>query len=317
MRIRVLGAGAVGSLLGALATEAGHEVTFTGSAEAMRQLAGRGLRVILPERWLCLPKVNTAAAPAARRPPELTIVALKRHQLKELGQTPAFPSSGLRLVLNGELPGPPEDGESLRGFTLFTAVMLQHGEVELASRKSVLILPRHDALRALARDWKAGGIEVAETDAPEPVGTSFFLWQLLFLPVALCHSTLAHFLAEEAGRRVALGVLEEGLAICRRLGLKTARLPQHDPQELVQRLRRRPEEFARGGQVPDRAFNALLQSLLRGRKTEVRELNEKLVRLAAEAGVDPHWNWRLVRRLSRVTQVGFFRSPAELVQALN
>lgn len=315
MRIRILGAGAVGGLLGALAAEAGHEVTFTGSAEAMRQLAARGLRVILPERWLCLPKVNTAVAPAARRPPELTIVALKRHQLKELGQTPAFPSSGLRLVLNG--PGLPGDGESLQGFTLLTAVMLQPGEVELASRKSVLILPRHDALRALARDWKAGGIEVAETDSPEPVATSFFLWQLLFLPVALCHSTLAHFLAEEAGRRVALGVLEEGLAVCRRLGLKTARLPQHDPQELVQLLHRRPEEFVRGGQVPDRGFNALLQSLLRGRKTEVRELNEKLVRLAAEAGVDPHWNWRLVRRLSRVTQVGFFRSPAELVQALN
>ena len=96
--------------------------------------------------------------------------------------------------------------------------MLQHGEVELASARSVLLLPRHDAVRELAASWKASGLEIVETDAPEALAGSFFLWQLLFLPAALCHSTLGHLLAAEAGREIALGVLEEGLAAFRRLG---------------------------------------------------------------------------------------------------
>ena len=136
-----------------------------------------------------------------------------------------------------------EEGRPLLGFTLLTAVMLQHGEVELASARSVLLLPRHDAVRELAACWKAAGLEITETDAPEALAESFFLWQLLFLPAALCHSTLSHLLAAEAGREIASGVLEEGLAAFRRLGRPLRKLPLHDPQELVQRLARRPEEF--------------------------------------------------------------------------
>lgn len=313
MNIRVLGAGAVGSLLGALAAEAGHDVCFTDYAEPARLLAARGLRVVLPGGWLRLPKVRTSPP---RRAPELTVVALKRAETRELLRSPLLPREGLRLVLNAD-PGdlqPPSEG-LLPGYTLLTAVMLQPGEVELASRRSVVVLPRHPALREAAKAWKAGGLECVESEDLEATGASFFLWQLLFLPVALCHSTLDHFLADEAGRRIALGVLEEGLAVFRRLGLKLGRLPLEDPQELAQRLvRGRPADFAAGGELPDRACNSLLQSLLRGQKTEVRELNERLVRLAA--GSDPRWNWRLIRKLSRVGQVGFFGSPGELLQAL-
>jgi ketopantoate reductase len=89
-----------------------------------------------------------------------------------------------------------------------------------------------------------------------------------------------------------------------------------DPQELLAVMQKRPGELAGRAARPDRAYNSLLQSILRGRKTEVRELNEKLVRMATDAGVDPRWNWRLVRKLSRVTQVGFYGSPAELCRAL-
>jgi ketopantoate reductase len=115
---------------------------------------------------------------------------------------------------------------------------------------------------------------------------------------------------------VAAGVLQEGLATLHRLGRKLRKLPFMDPQELLAVMQKRPGELAGRAARPDRAYNSLLQSILRGRKTEVRELNEKLVRMATDAGVDPRWNWRLVRKLSRVTQVGFYGSPAELCRAL-
>jgi 2-dehydropantoate 2-reductase len=310
MRVSIIGAGAVGGLLGGLAAEGGHEVCFAGSPASMRELGARGLRLILPGGRLRWRKVLTAEAAAARWRPELSIVALKRHQLRELGTLPPAARASELLVLNAE------KGRPLLGFTLLTSVMLQHGEVELASARSLLLLPRQDSVRELAACWKAAGLEIEECDAPEALAGSFFLWQLLFLPAALCHSTLAHLLACEEGREIASGVLEEGLAAYRRLGRPLRKLPLHDPQELAQRLARRPQEFDAAGLLPDREYNSLLQSVLRKQKTEVRELNEHLVRQAAEVGLSAPWNWRLAQKLSRVLQAGFFRDPGELRRAL-
>jgi ketopantoate reductase len=310
MRLCVIGAGAVGGLLGGLAAEGGHEVCFAGSAASMRELSARGLRLVLPEGRLRLRKALTADLAPARWRPEVGIVALKRHQLRELGALPPAARATELLVLNAD------QGRPLLGFTLLTSVMLQHGEVELASGRSVLLLPRHPALRELAGSWKAAGLEIVETEDPEALAGSFFLWQLLFLPVALCHSTLGHFLAAEAGREIAAGVLAEGLATFRRTGRQLKKLPLHDPQELAQRLARRPADFAPAGLLPDREYNSLLQSILRQQKTETRELNERLVRQAAEAGLSAPWNWRLTQKLGRVTQAGFLRDPGELRRAL-
>jgi ketopantoate reductase len=310
MRVCFIGAGAVGGLLGGLAAEGGHEVCFAGSAASMRELSLRGLRLVLPGGRLLLRKPLTADQAPARWRPELGIVALKRHQLRDLGALSPAARAAELLVMNAD------QGRPLLGFTLLSALMLQHGEVELASERSVLLLPRHPAVRELAASWKAGGLEIVETEAPETLAGSFFLWQLLFLPVALCHSTLGHFLADEAGREIAAGVLAEGLAAWRRLGRPLKRLPLYDPQELAQRLARRPEEFVPAGLLPDRQYNSLLQSILRQQKTETRELNERLVRLASEAGLSAPWNWRLCQKIGRVTQAGFFRDPGELRRAL-
>ena len=311
MKVFVLGAGAVGCLLGGLAAEAGHEVCFAGGPESGRQLAAHGLRLVLPGGWLRLRKVLTALP--ARWRPDLVIVALKRHHLRELSALPpAARGAPAQLVLNAD----PAEGRPLLGFTLLTAVCLQAGEVELASARSVLVLPRNEALRELHGAWKAGGLEIAETDSMETLSGSFFLWQLLFLPAALCHSTLQHFLASPAGREIALGVLEEGLAAFRRAGRALKKLPMRDPQELAQHLRRRGSDFDGVEARPDREYNSLLQSLLRRQKTETRELNEKMVRIAAETGLAARWSWGLSQKVSRVTQVGFFRGPEELARAL-
>jgi ketopantoate reductase len=318
VNISVIGAGAVGSLLGGLALEDGHEVSFYGSEEASRQLASRGLRLVLADRWVRLPRVRTGQQ--ARQKPELTLVALKRHQLRELKRLPGAQPAAPVVFFNCEPEDAralvPSDVQLLSGYTLLTSVLLQHGEVELASRRSCLLLSKHPCLEQIAPAWRAGGIEVQFAEDLEPYSRSFFLWQLLFLPVALCHSTYEHFLLSEEGRRVAAGVLQEGLETFKRLGRKLRRLPIADPQELLATIQKRPHELAASAARPDRAYNSLLQSILRGRKTEVRELNEKLVRQATEAGVDPRWNWRLVQKLSRVVQAGFYGSALELCRAL-
>ena len=80
----MVGAGAVGCLLGGLAAEAGHEVCFAGGPESSRQLAAHGLRLVLPRGSAAAAQGPDRDLAPARWRPDLAIVALKRHQLREL-----------------------------------------------------------------------------------------------------------------------------------------------------------------------------------------------------------------------------------------
>jgi ketopantoate reductase len=205
----------------------------------------------------------------------------------------------------------------LHALTLWTAVRLQPDTVELASARPVLVTVKDPSLKGVVSALRAAGVEIVETDRIEPWHHSFFLWQMLFLPMAMCHSTYEYFLSFAEGREIAAHVIEEGLQTLERSGAQLRKLPVMDPQELARRPWKGRRQLTNGRFDPDRGYNSLLQALLRGEKTEVGELNERLVKRAAEVGVDASWNWRLARKLSRVVQVGFYRDPPELYQALS
>jgi len=352
VRVRIVGPGAVGTLFGALLAEAGHEITLVGRRGEALPSEDAGVRVVLPDRWLrfrphdylapSTGKVRSGEAGA-----DLVVVALRRDHLRELRSTPGggslFMAAGESgeaaplLFLNcderdteGLLVPPGSDrgsrhgrsagaagaGRILRGLTLWTAVRLERGTVELGSGDSAFVTVKDPALKPVVAALRAGGIQTVVADSIEPYLGSFFLWQLLFLPMAMCRATYEYFLSFAEGREMALAVIEEGLKILERSGGELRKLPVMDPRELVLRLRRARQTSGTARFDPDRGYNSLLQALLRGEKTEVRELNERLVKLGGEAGVEASWNWRLARKLGRVARLGFYRDPAELYLAL-
>ena len=132
----------------------------------------------------------------------------------------------------------------------------------------------------------------------------------------LCHSTLEHFLSYREGREIAGQVLGEGLEAFRRQGRDLKRLGLMDPQELIKKMERGSKDFAAARFRPDRAYNSLLQALILGNQTETKELNGRLIKIAAAAGVNADWNWRLIQKLGRVKRIGFYKDPAELYRAV-
>jgi len=318
-RIKVLGAGAVGCLVGGLLACGGQEVVFSGSEEVEKALGKQGLRIRLPDRPLKLAKPSSRELEGY----DFLLVTLKRQQLKALkpahiARVPLRPG-GRIVFFNCD----PEDARLLAPegvdfhlcLSLLTAVMLQPGDVELPAAKAYLVLEKNPQLRELFSCLKSFAVELLEVDAISPYANSFFLWQSLFLPVALCHSTYDHFLSYAEGREMARYVLTEALETLVRSGRSLKKLPWQDPQELLKRVEKHEREFEEARYRPDRAYNSLLQSILRGKVTEARELNGRVVKMAAEAGVDALWNWKLTQKLNRVLQVGFFKDPARLYQA--
>ena len=82
------------------------------------------------------------------------------------------------------------------------------------------------------------------------------------------------------------------------------------------KLEKKPGSFDTDTGRPDRGFNSLLQCLLLRRPTEASQLNRRIVEIASAAGLHLTWNWRILQKVSRISGLGFYRTPAELLRSL-
>jgi ketopantoate reductase len=322
MEISILGPGAVGTLLGGLLSLKGHRVSLVGkSAPAQPDSV---LRIVLPGGWHEAPGVRQVGPPGAPASPDASLVTLGRHHLHVL-RRPDF----ARLTGTGESPVALFNAdlqdvdrmavapERLRlCVTLLNAVKLQENEVELGPDKGVILYERARALDHLFRDLGGFGIQAVAVDDARPFLNSLLVWQLLWLPVAMCNTTLQVFLSFPEGRELAAGILSEGCAAMEKAGLPMAALPVMDPRELAARIEKRPESFPADTESPDRRYNSLLQSYLRGKPTEAPRLNRRVVEIGSAGGLHLTWNWRILQKVSRVSGIGFYRTPADLLHSL-
>jgi ketopantoate reductase len=320
MDISVIGPGAVGSLLGSLLQIAGHRVTLHGrTAEARADH-----RVVLPGQWLLAEGLRSAGREETAEASDAILVTLGRHHL-HAERRPDF----ARLIGSCESPVAvfncdPEEAvrlsiprERLRlALTLMSAVRLQGADVELCTEKPVLLYEKSPLLARIFPALGKFGFQLVAVDDLAPYLNSFFISQLLFLPVAMCNTTVRDFLSYAEGRELAVSILSEGFAALQRAEMPLAALPLMDPGELSMKLQKKPALFEGDRGVPEREYNSLLQSYLRGKPTEAAQLNRKVVEIASSAGLHLTWNWRIVQKASRITSLGFYRDPPELLKAL-
>jgi ketopantoate reductase len=324
MRVSILGPGAVGGLLGGLAAAAGHTVTFLTRPAAGRTASSLDLRVGYPGGWVSLQGMSrspwTSAFPAGEEP-DLLVVCLGRQHTRELKAGALAPLvRGDTIVAwcnaeggEAERLGIPA-GRVSPCVTLFQAVSLQEGDVDLVSDPAVLVVEGGSRPEEAFRSFSRWGVRIQPVKDAVPHRNALFVYELLFLPAALCNTTVEHFLSFPEGRQIARMVLEEGLETMARTGRLLARLPVMDPAELAVRLRRSWRGAER--HLPDRSYPPLLSSYLRGRPGEARDLNKRIVEMAAEAGMHLVWNWQLFQKASRPATVGFYRDPAEMLGSL-
>jgi ketopantoate reductase len=180
----------------------------------------------------------------------------------------------------------------------------------------VLVHQRSQQLARILSPLSSFGFQVLPVDDVLPYLNSFFVFQLLYLPVALCNTTMREFLSFPQGRELALAILHEGFAAMERTGMPMAPLPVMDARELCTRLEKKPGSFDVDRGAPERAYNSVLQAYLKGKPTEAGLLNRKAVELASSAGLHLAWNWRIFQKAGRVAGMGFYKDPVELLRAL-
>ncbi len=331
MQVSILGPGAIGTLFGGLLKLKGHDVSLKGRRAPARP--GSGLRIVLPGNWLLVEGVNqrgpeeASGANESASPtwcPDVLLIALGRQHLHAL-RRPDFarhtgPGDSPVVFFNcdpAEIERLAVPAERLRlCVTLMTAVKLQDADVELTTEKPIILYEGSPILDRLFRDLGSFGFHATAVPDARPYLNSLLVWQLLSLPVAMCNTTLGVFLSSPEGRELASGLIGEGCAAMEKAGMPMAPLPFMDPRELVVNLAKRPGAFVSEPGRPERGYNSLLQCYLKGRPTEAPQLNRRIVEIASGAGLHLTWNWRILQKVSRVSGLGFYRTPAELLRSL-
>ncbi len=327
MKVRIIGDAPVATVLTGLLAEEKHEVVWNPGPAGSRRLKllkrRKEIRLVLPQGWIRTEAFSVSSSMKVRAE-ELGVVAMPERSLGELksaGAGERVGSKGSTLLFLDCDPGVPDilaaPGSTVfQGLSLLDTFELDPGSVEVATLRPWLVIEKNPLLRELKLCLKSRNISVQEVDELLPYKNSLFLWKLLSLPAAMCHSTLKHFLSYREGREIAARVLDEGMGVFARKAVELKKLPIMDPRDLLQKLEKKPEEFDRVRDLPDRSFPSALQYVLLGEGSVARGFNDRLIRMSSQTGVDPKWNWSLTRKLSRVLRVGFYRDPVDLYNAI-
>lgn len=326
--VAIIGAGAIGSALGALLSRAGHEVTLIGRAAQVDAIRRDGLHV---NGALGEFSVRIAAAPALEFRPEFAFLTVKTQDVLPAVQANLARLAGVPLVTfqNG-VRSDALVATVLPLQLLVSAVVNIHANY-LTPGKVTLLYPGPLVVGRPfgANDGTVDAIAATLRDAvPTRISANIrgVHWLKLIVNLnnalpALTNATFQQIYADPGLSRLGVRVMREGVRVAKRAGIRLESLPD-TPALLIRLIDRLPLRLAaaraaaRARSTESPLMGSTLQSLQRGRPTEIDYLNGEVVRLGGELGVPTPLNARLVELVHQVERSGRFWKPEALCAAV-
>ncbi len=285
----VVGAGAVGSFFGALLARAGHRVTLVARPAHVEAIARDGLRVQMQGQEIRVALHATTDIDAVRDA-DVVLVCVKSRDTDALARqlAPLLASDALVLSLQNGVDNPATLAAHIRQPVIPVAVyvaaaLAEPGLVRHFGRGELVLGPA-DARAArddsLQRRLQALAAVFADAQVPVRISATVMddLWAKLLVNCAF--NAISALTRQPYGRMVeqpAIRDLQEALV---REVLEVARASGHALDE--QQARESVREIGRSmaGQLSSTAYD-----LMRGKPTEIDDLNGVIVRRGAELGI--------------------------------
>ncbi|RIX31146.1 ketopantoate reductase family protein [Amnibacterium setariae] len=329
MRIGVIGAGALGGTFAALLDRAGHEVVVTARGDQLAAIRSGGLRLDGGYgEWTA----RLRADETLREAPDLALLAVKAQDAAAAAAQNAAALAGVPVVVvqNG-VRGPQALREALPtspllgAASMIAASYLSPGVVTVTARGTT-VLARETASEADLRSAVAvlGGV-AAVRSAPDLAGLQ---WSKLVVNQLNAAPAVTGVGLQEAlgSPRLAAAVaaaMRETVRVARADGVRLEGLPALTPA-LIRAVDRLPLAIAgrivrrgvlaRMGAVPNPG--STLQSIRRGRPSEIDHLSGAVVEAGARLDVPTPVNARIVALVHEVESTGAFLPPDEAARRL-
>ena len=329
-RIAIIGAGAIGSALGGLLRRAGRDVVIIGRSAHVKAIRAAGLRVD-GVRGSFTVQVEAAEALASR--PDVAFLTVKSQDVLAALEANRAQLADVPLVTfqNGvrsdELAAGVVAKERLASVVVnLSANFLTPGEVTILYADA-LVLGRPFA----ANDAEVQAIAVILRDAfPTRVSGNIAgaHWLKLIVNLnnafpALTDRTYRDVYRDPYLGRLAVRAMREGLEVVARAGIALESLPDM-PALLARAMRLLPLALAarlaaakiRRIELRWPLLGSTLQSLRRGRPTEIDYLNGEVVRLGREVAFPTPVNATVVALVHQVERTGRFLSVDAIRSAI-
>lgn len=295
----IVGAGAIGSILGAHLARAGHDVTLYARGARLERVARDGLRIRGLAEFVV--PVSASDVPEDLRRADVLIVATKaidtraalaRFRGAELGSVLSIQNGVLKDELLAEAFG----RERVLGALANTSGELEPDGGVLFTRNVNLLVGELDGsesvrAQAIARELDAAGVRAsAAPDVVVQEWSKFVAWVGLVAAALVTRAVSWKYLSDPGSALLVVRLVREMAAVARAEGiapsdasvLPVATLSQGDERDAVARLVQIGADFR--VRAPDHRISAL-QDLLAGRPLELEETVGDAVRRAAARGV--------------------------------
>lgn len=323
-RIAVVGAGAIGSLIGGLLAHAGEEVTLIGRPAHVAAIREHGLRI---EGVLGKLSIPVKAAETLDFDPDLVLLAVKTQDVEAacLGIQARVQRSMLLTLQNGvrsdDLVAAMLPKENiLSGVVMFNAQYLEPGLITYARPGSLVIGEAFSRNGRRAQELQTLLGRAVRTVISEDIQgvhwTKLLVNNLGNGLEAMTGMNIRQCLPYDILRRIGTLTLKEGYQVLEKAGISLAPLPGV-PAPALQFIIRSPLPVAAWtlnlSMRSLKTLSSTLQSLRRGRPTEIDFLNGEVVRLGERVGLPTPYNSRVVELVKKVEKGHPFYTPEDLL----
>ncbi len=327
MKIAVIGAGAIGGLVAGYLKDKGEDVTLVGHPEAVKAIGEKGLRIQGIRGDFNLRLEALARISAA---PELVILATKtqdvamalKDNLKAIqGAVVLTTQNGIRADEIASEYVPKEDIVS--SIVMFGATSLEPGNIVHNFEGSwILARPfaKNDARtveisRVLSQAFPA----IVAEDLKGMKCLKIFVNANNCIPAILGKSMQESF-SDPQVSQVSIAIWKEGLKVMDKAGISLTSLPDF-PLERLTKLASLPTVEAAKifsgimmNLSKEPLYGSVLQSIKRGKPSEIDYINGEFVRLAEENNFSAPLNQKLAEMVHEVEKSGRFFTKEELLK---
>ncbi len=333
MRIAIIGAGAIGSVLGGLISKAGEDVTLIGRKPHVDAINRNGLVL---EGGPGQMVIQVKAAENLDFKPDLALLTVKAQDVESSVKNTLPFLSDIQLVTmqNGvqsddQVAGLLGKENIISSVVVFNGQFLEPGKASysIPFSKTALMIGepfgkkgnRLQTLSALLN--RAIGTDISE-DIRAAHWTKL-IWNLQTAVPAVTGLSYQESYQYPKVRELTINLVKEGLNIINKAGIKTAEVPGFplDPMEKMASmpllnssdlLKRMAESL---GKVP--VLGSMLQSIKRGKSTEVDYVNGEIVNLGKKIGILTPANSLIIKLVHQVEATGKFLTIDEITQRLS
>jgi 2-dehydropantoate 2-reductase len=333
MKIAVIGAGAVGSVIGGLLSKAGEDVTLIGRKTHVDAIKANGLVLDMGSGEIV---IEVKAAENLDFRPDLALLTVKSQDVVSSLRKAKPYLTGVPVVTlqNGVQSDDLAAGilgkeNVISGVVTANNQFLEPGKVSYSNPFGITAL-------LIGEPWGAKGSRLPGLSAlfnkaiPTAISEDIrgahwtkLIWNLQTAVPAVTGLSYQDSYNYPKVRELTINLVKEGLNVVKAAGIKTADVPGFpmEPIETMARvslpiasslLKKKAESL---GKIP--VLGSTLQSIRRGTSTEVDYLNGEIVNLGKKVGIPTPANSLMVELVHQVETTGKFLTVDELTQRLS